>query len=140
MSSTNLDNLVKIRKLKSEPPTKSEFENLIVTGRKKLTDAEVSALNPESRFELSYAAAHGLSLAALRYCGYRSTDRFIVFQALSSTTELTTAQIRVLADAHNKRNKSTYEGETDISEATIAAIITVARNLLEYLERQRLLT
>ncbi|CAN5570408.1 hypothetical protein BH10BDE1_BH10BDE1_36200 [soil metagenome] len=65
MSLKNLDNLVAAGKLKEGSPAKSEFENLISSARKKLTDAQVTALSVESRFELSYAAAHGLALVAL---------------------------------------------------------------------------
>lgn len=135
MSLKNLDNLVAAGKLKEEPPAKSEFENLVSSARKKLTDAEVTALSFESRFELSYAAAHGLSLAALRYRGYRPDDRFIVFQCLAMTSDLSPAQIRVLSEAHNKRNKAAYEGETEVSPALVRSMISIAKLLLGYLDK-----
>jgi hypothetical protein len=47
----------------------------------------------ESRFDLAYNAAHALCLAALRWHGYRPTNRYIVFQGLPHTLGL--------ADAHS---------------------------------------
>ena len=62
-----LDNLVRIRKLKAEPPAKAEFEGLLRSGKARLDDAGNKTLSPESRFDLAYNAAHALSLAALRF-------------------------------------------------------------------------
>lgn len=42
----------------------------------------------ESRFDLAYNAAHALALAALRARGYRSDNRYVVFQALPHTLGL----------------------------------------------------
>lgn len=39
----------------------------------------------ENRFDLAYNASHALALAALRYNGYRSENRYLVFQALVHT-------------------------------------------------------
>ena len=41
-----------------------------------------------SSFDLAYNAAHALCLAALRWHGWRSTNRFIVFQLLPHTLGL----------------------------------------------------
>ena len=42
----------------------------------------------ESRFDLAYNAAHSLCLAALRWHGYRSANRYIASQALPHTLGL----------------------------------------------------
>ena len=55
-------------------------------------------------FYLAYNAAHAFSLAALRWHGYRSDSRYLVFQALPHTLELLAATWRVLAKAHEVRN------------------------------------
>ena len=72
MTSSPLDNLVRIGQLKAEPPAQTEFDGLVRSGLVRLTDAKNSALSLESRFDLAYNAAHALSLAALRWHGYRS--------------------------------------------------------------------
>jgi hypothetical protein len=79
-SSAPLDNLVRIGQLKSEPPNRDEFAGLLRSGQLRLEDAANQALSIESRFDLAYNAAHALSLAALRWHGYRSENRYQVFQ------------------------------------------------------------
>lgn len=60
MSKPELDNLVKIGKLKREPPTREEFEGLVGSARKRLADARNEGLAPESRFDLAYRAVISL--------------------------------------------------------------------------------
>jgi hypothetical protein len=50
-----------------------------------------------SRFDLAYNVAHALVLAALRQAGYRSDNRYLVFQTLSHTIGMEAARWRVLA-------------------------------------------
>lgn len=64
MSRPELDNLVKIARLKTEPPTRNEY--LGVAARSRLEDAQNEDLDPDSRSDLAYGAAHRLALAALR--------------------------------------------------------------------------
>jgi len=72
MTSSPLENLVRIGKLKLEPPSQSEFDGLLRGGLVRLKDSENPSLSLDSRFDLAYNAAHSLSLAALRWHGYRS--------------------------------------------------------------------
>jgi hypothetical protein len=88
MPKRQLENLVVTGVLKIEPPTASEIEGLIRSGNARLHDAEIESLSIESRFDLAYNAAHALSLAALRWHGYRSDKRYVVFQALAHTLGL----------------------------------------------------
>ena len=62
-----LQNLVKIGKLKAEPPDQAEFDGLVRSAGRKLPDARNPGLSPDSRFILAYDAAHSLALAALRW-------------------------------------------------------------------------
>src|SRR5690242_7031037 len=103
MPSPQLDNLVKIGKLKTEAFAKAELDGLIHSGLARLVDAENATLSFESRFDLAYNAAHALALAALRCHGYRSENRYVVFQALVHTLGLPNEQWRVLDQAHVKR-------------------------------------
>jgi hypothetical protein len=66
----------------------------------RLRDAENATPSLESRFDLAYNAAHALSLAALRWHGYRSENRYLVFQCLEHTIGLEKPQWRVLDQAH----------------------------------------
>lgn len=126
MTSSPLDNLVRIGQLKAEPPVQVEFDGLVRSGRLRLTDAENTALSLESRFDLAYNAAHALSLAALRWHGYRSENRYQVFQCLTHTLALEATPWRVLDQAHRKRNLAEYEGDLDVDEALVEALIRTA--------------
>lgn len=129
MSKEALNNLAGIGKLKLEPPARSEFDGLLRSGQHRLHDAEIAALSLESRFDLAYNAAHALALAALRWHGYRSEARYLVFQCLQHTLGLPPEHWRVLDQAHRKRNLAEYEGVVDIDKATVEAVIRVARDI-----------
>ena len=136
MAHEKLDNLVKVGKLKAEDSTDAEIHGLIRSGLARLTDARNKTLNIESRFDLAYNAAHALSLAALRLTGYRSENRYLVFQCLQHTLELPTEQWRVLDQAHRKRNIAEYEGDMDVDEQLVAALIRVSDEVADRLSRR----
>ena len=106
-----LQNLVKIGKPKAEPPDQSEFDGLVRSAGRKLPDAQNAALSPDSRFILAYDAAHSLALAALRWHGFRSENRYIVFRALGSTASFPVAKWRFLDNCHQKRNVAPYDDD-----------------------------
>ena len=85
MSQQALDNLVRIGQLKAEPRNDAEVRRMLAMARTRLADAQVASLSPEGRFISAYNAAHAAALAALRWNGYRSENRFTVFQCLSHT-------------------------------------------------------
>lgn len=130
-----LDNLVRIRSLKAEPGRQFEVDGLIHSARARLQDAGNEALSPESRFDLAYNAAHALALAALRWHGYRSENRYLVFQCLEHTVGLPNEQWRVLDLAHRKRNLAEYEGHVDVDGALLEALLRVTGELSGRLTR-----
>lgn len=127
--SQNLDNLVKIGKLKREPFAGNEFTGLVNYARKRLVDARNTELSPESRFDLAYNASHSYALAALRFQGYRSENRTIVFQALEHTVGMDASQWRVLSKCHDVRNLAEYEGQTEIDLKLLDELIKIATAL-----------
>jgi hypothetical protein len=66
-------------------------------------------------------------LAALRRRGYRSENRFLVFQTLPHTLGVATATWRVLAKCHEMRNLAEYEGAVDIGERLVIDLIGAAK-------------
>lgn len=86
----------------------------------------------ESRFDLAYNASHALALAlaALRWHGYRSESRYLVFQCLEETLGLKAEQWRVLALCHQRRNVAEYEGHLEIEERLVSDLIEVAELVL----------
>ncbi|WP_048438780.1 hypothetical protein [Caenimonas sp. SL110] len=109
--------------LQAEPPNAKEFEGLYSMGLDKLADARAPGLKLVSQFDLAYNAAHALCLAALRWNGYRSGNRYIVFQMLPHTLQLGPEVWRVLAKCHQVRNLGEYEGMLDITERLVLDLI-----------------
>ena len=129
MPSSQLDNLVRIGQLKAEPVAQAELDGLMRSGAVRIKDAENKQLSLESRFDLAYNAAHAFSLAALRFHGYRSENRFLVFQSLQHTLKLSPQKWRVLDQAHKKRNLVEYEGSVDIDVSLLEALIRIGREV-----------
>jgi hypothetical protein len=110
-----------------EPPDAQEFAGLRRSGLARLGDAGNTALSLEGRFDLTYNAAHALSLAALRYHGFRARNRYIVFQVLPHTLGLGPEVWRVLAKCHEIRNLGEYEGDLNIDDRIVTDLITACR-------------
>ena len=135
MTSQQFKNLVEIKQIKVEAGEQKEFDGLLLSGQARLKDSRLENLSLESRFDLAYNAAHAISLAALRWHGYRSENRYIVFQCLQHTIGVGPEVWRVLAHCHNLRNRGEYEGFLDLNkrlvldliEATTAALVEVQR-------------
>lgn len=130
MGKAALDNLVKIGQLKRETETDSEVRGLLRSARNHLADAQVKQVSLDGRFAGVYSACHAAALAALRWHGYRSENRFTVFQCLSHTVQWEAARWRVLDLAHQKRNIAEYEGHLDVEESTVAELIALAKELI----------
>ena len=136
MTSENLENLVKTNQLRAEPADRKEFDGPVRSGRARLADARKSDLSYESRFDLAYNAAHALSLAALRRQGYRSENRYLVFQCLAHTLGLGAESWRVLALAHERRNAAEYTGELQTDARLLADMLRVTELVLAKLDEQ----
>ncbi len=131
MTSPELENLVRLGQLKREECSQRDFDNLVKSGTARLTDAANTALSIEGRFDLAYNAAHALALAALRHRGYRSENRYVVFQVLAHTLGLPAETWRVLAKAHERRNLSEYEGLLDMDERLLKDVLAAAQVVLK---------
>ena len=119
MSLQALDNLVRIGRLKAEPRNPNEVARMLAMARTRLADAGLPGLSLEGRFTSVYNAAHAAALSALRWHGYRSENRYTVFQCLTHTLGWPPARWRVLDTAHQRRNLAEYEGYLEIDEGTV---------------------
>lgn len=119
--------------LRAEPPDAKEFAGLQRSGLARLDDAIQATLSLESRFDLAYNAAHALCLAALRWHGYRSGNRFIVFQLLPHTLGLGPEVWRVLAKGHDIRNLGEYEGDMNVDERIVTDLIAACQRVAQKL-------
>lgn len=130
MSLKNLENLVKTGELKIEIFNEAEFNGLINSGKARIKDASKLSLAPESRFDLAYNAAHSFALAALRKHGYRSNNRYIVFQVLPHTLSVGPEVWRVLAKCHDCRNVAEYEGYFEVDDQLLKELLSAVQLLL----------
>jgi len=128
--SAALANLARIGKLKAEPPDARERAGLLRSATVRLQDARQTTLALESRFDLAYNAAHAAALSALRVHGYRSENRYLVFQCLEHTLGFKPQQWLLLNQAHTKRNLAEYEGELDVTAGFVDELITHAASLI----------
>lgn len=131
MTLDNLANLVKIGELHEEPVNDKEFKGLVASATDRLNDVLNGNLTFESRFDLTYNAAHALALAALRYQGYRSNKRYLVFQCLAHTLGLSKSKTRVFAICHERRNLAEYQGHMDVDEQLLKELVSGTKELLK---------
>ncbi len=130
MSLPELDNLVRIGQLKLEPRNVQEATRMLAMARTRLSDANLNKLSIEGRFTSAYNAAHAAALAALRWHGYRSENRYTVFQCLTHTLGWPANRWRVLDAAHQKRNLAEYEGYLEVEESTVAEMCELVQSLI----------
>jgi hypothetical protein len=124
-----LENLVRVGQVKSEPSAQSEFDGLLRAGSTAMADARNEALAPQSRFALAYNAAHAFALAGVRWHGYRSHNRYIVFQAVPHTVGLGAQITRVLSKAHQLRKLAEYEGHFDVDSEFLTDLMSAVEQL-----------
>jgi hypothetical protein len=130
MSLSALDNLVRIGQLKAEPRNQADVRRMLAMARIRLADAQLAGLSAQGRFTSAYNAAHAAALAALRWHGYRSDNRYTVFQCLTHTLNWPAPRWRVLDAAHQKRNLAEYEGLLEVEESTIAELCVSVADLI----------
>ena len=134
MTLENLDNLVRIKQLKIEPADQNEFDGLVNSAKRRLLDAEIEEVSEEGRFLSAYGAAHALSLAAMRWHGYRSDNRYLVFQCLEHTVGFDKGKWRALDKCHKQRNLAEYEGHLEFTPQLLIELIEVTQELLELVQ------
>lgn len=122
---------MRIGKLKKEAVSAAEIDGLVESGRTRLADAQRPVLALGSRFDLAYNAAHALALAALRWHGYRSESRYLVFQCLEHTLRMPPEEWRVLALCHERRNAAEYEGRVQIEQRLLDDLIRISQAMLD---------
>jgi len=125
-----LANLARIGQLKIQAPNIAEVQRMLVQARTRCADAQLAHVSVDGRFASIYGAAHAAALAALRWHGYRSENRFIVFQCLPHTLGWPAHRWRVLDAAHQKRNLAEYEGYLDIQESMVVEMVALVKDLI----------
>src|SRR3990172_8602200 len=131
--SQNLRNLERTGALKQEATSASEIRRLLELARGGLASAGLKGNPLEVRYQVAYAAAHYLALAALRANNYRTAaregHRQLVFQLLPHTAGIDSSVAMALDRAHRKRIELEYTGAVDVTEAETADLITAAKGV-----------
>jgi len=104
---------------------------MVASAKARLQDCKLSGLSADSQFFLAYGAAHALSLAAMRWHGYRSDSRYLVFQCLEQTLGVERVKWRVLDRCHRQRNLAEYEGFLEIEPQLLKELVDIAEELLQ---------
>ena len=128
-----------------EAASAEEIRRLLDLAQGSLTSAGVLANALEVRYQVAYAAAHYLALAALRANDFRTASREghrqLVFQVLPHTAGVSSSVATALDRAHRKRNELEYAGAVDVTEAETQDLIRAAKGLeksvLDWIKSQR---
>jgi hypothetical protein len=121
---------VRAGQLKAEPRNEAETHRMLAMARTRIADARLPALSLEGRFTSAYNAAHAAALAALRFHGYRSENRYTVFQCLTHSVGWPATRWRVLDAAHRKRNLAEYEGFLEVEQSTVRELSALVDELI----------
>ena len=127
MTSPELEALAAMGKLKKEPGDQEEFDQLVRSGNARLAEAAKTSIELESGFDLAYNAAQVLSLAALRWHGYRSDSRYVVFESLPHTLGVAPSVWRMLALCHQRLDEAEYEGHLEVDSQLFTDLIAAAK-------------
>lgn len=127
-----LDNLIG-KGLQREPTDKEEIARFLAKISQKLTDSTSMSISASSRFDVDYEAVLQIGLAALRANGLRVDSRgghhILALQTLNKSIGVSAEAIRLLDGFRRQRADGLYNGSFDPSEAEVAALINVAREL-----------
>ena len=130
MTSPHLERLARSGELKAERFSARELEGQLRTARDLLADARNTTVSLEGRFSLAYGAAYALANAALRLHGYRSSQRYLVFQCLEHTAGLSAVQCRFFSLCHERRNRAEYLGRVEVDPGLVEDLLLAADQLL----------
>jgi hypothetical protein len=131
MTSPKLERLARAGELKTEAVTPLEVRRQVDRAAGLLADSRRTSLAAESRFNLLYGAAFAAAAAALAAMGYRSRNRYLVFQCLEESAQLPAAQWRLLALLHERRNQAEYEGTLQVEDALLEEAARIVALLIE---------
>ena len=123
-----LENLVKIRRLKKEPASRVEFEGMSAPHEDFF--GMPATRTWKRRADLIWPMVPATdSRSLLRRQGYRSENRYTVFQSLVHTVGTDRVDVQIFSRAHNARNLAEYEGRSEIDKQFLVELIRCATTL-----------
>jgi hypothetical protein len=128
------ENLIGNKSLKESDRDEDELQQYIAVGASMLKDARKADLSAHSRYMLAYDGIHSLAMAVLLHYGTRPGDghghRTIALQKFIEELKLGLGMRKVILDAHDRRNETTYRSALPPlshkdAESVIAALSAV---------------
>jgi hypothetical protein len=134
-----LQNLLAIKRLLAHSPDAAAMRKLLEAARRNLTDATVTAISTDNRFDMAYKCLMQCAILGLWASGSRTATsqpghHQTAIQCLTLTMGVPTASVIVLDALRKQRNLSDYEGDP-ISEATLASCLDEAGQLLAHTQQ-----
>jgi len=122
----SLDNLVG-RSLEKIEPDVVVIQRLLVSAKRNITDAKVTEISAENRFDAAYKAIMQLANAVLQANGFRTLTskpghHMTMIQVLSQTVELDKETVIVLDALRKQRNVADYSGDLVPESAVVECI------------------
>jgi hypothetical protein len=110
-----------------------EIDRLLATVDRRLEDASLASLHPETRLEQAYHAILGCAVIGLRAHGLRAVDRpghhVVALESLADTVGVSMDRIDYFQTLRDLRNKDLYTGTTHISDTQALEAVEEARRL-----------
>lgn len=112
----SLANLLKINKLQVHTPSRDSVQRLLEAANRNLTDAHITEISAENRFDAAYKCIMQCAMLALWVNGYRTSSsqpghHQTAIQTLPTTIGLEQTTVIVLDALRKQRNVSDYEGD-----------------------------
>jgi hypothetical protein len=130
----SLENLAAISQLERISPDAGDIARLLEAAARSLSDARLSGLSAEGRFDMAYKAVMQTANAALQANGYRTLTskpghHATMIQTLPMTVGLDKTSMVVLDALRKQRNVIDYSGEL-VSDAMAAEAVARAEALI----------
>ena len=135
----SLEGLLRDGRLEERATSKNEILDLLRLASRDLSDAAVSSVSTDGRFNHAYEAALILATIPLRCAGYRTrgdAHHSAIFEALPSVmgTELE-EMAEYLQTCRRKRNRSAYFAPQVATEGEVAELLAEVEQLGETVRR-----
>ena len=111
-----------------------EIDRLLATVDRRLEDASLALLHPETRLEQAYHAILGCAVIGVRAHGLRVVDRpghhVVALESLADTIGTTLERIDYFQTLRDLRNKGIYAGSSHVSDTQALEAVEEARRLV----------
>lgn len=141
----SLANLLKINKLQVHNPSREAVQRLLEAANRNLTDAQITEISAENRFDAAYKCIMQCAMLALWVNGYRTSTsqpghHQTAIQTLPTTIGLEQSTVIVLDALRKQRNVSDYEGDPISDQAVIECIVQaelIHKNISAWISKNR---